>query len=370
MTTTVLTAYTYDPLGRRIQKLWQSNRTTLYTYAGQQAIEERTYGWSSATPFSKKELIFTNQIDDLIATYNTTLSTGTTTLYYYESDHLGSIESVYDATAWLVETYEYDVFGNVISRDATGEKQKLKNTQSSNTRLYTGREYDHEINLYYNRARYYDSQMWKFISRDPIGIADDVNLYSYVGNSPMMFVDRFGTLKKFIAENEGNAWYFESWNGFETGHAALYFIDGGQEYFVDFYPWSTYLSDKSSKWNIFSGEVNGLIDFNEIGMYRDFILDENEEEFSIVEFSANNINTSLLAEWHTTEYVDISSYNTFTNNCSDQVEEALNAAWFFETTSIFWIPTPLPGNFGFPWTTPWGLGYDIRLELFYKNLFN
>ena len=33
---------------------------------------------------------------------------------------------------------------------------------------YTGREYDEETGPYYNRARYYDAKVGRFISEDPI----------------------------------------------------------------------------------------------------------------------------------------------------------------------------------------------------------
>ncbi len=67
-----------------------------------------------------------------------------------------------------------------------------------NTRLYTGREYDAELKLYYNRARYYSPDLGRFISRDPIDVNDDVNLYAYVGNNGVMYVDRNGLSKILI----------------------------------------------------------------------------------------------------------------------------------------------------------------------------
>jgi len=85
--------------------------------------------------------------------------------------------------------------------------------------------------LYYYRARYYSADLGRFISRDPIGMADDINLYSYVGNNPVGFVDAMGREKAlFIRNNEGNAWYINTASDYapigNTGHAMLYYIFG------------------------------------------------------------------------------------------------------------------------------------------------
>ena len=69
----------------------------------------------------------------------------------------------------------------------------------SNSRLYTGREYDKETNLYYLRARYYNTETGKFISRDPVRQSDQVNLYTYVANSPVIYTDLFGKEKKILS---------------------------------------------------------------------------------------------------------------------------------------------------------------------------
>jgi len=46
-----------------------------------------------------------------------------------------------------------------------------------NELLYQGRRYDSESNLYYYRARYYDPILGRFLSTDPLGYKDSMNLY-------------------------------------------------------------------------------------------------------------------------------------------------------------------------------------------------
>ena len=80
----------------------------------------------------------------------------------------------------------------------------------NNDRLFTSREYDREIDLYYYRARYYDAELWRFISRDPIGIADDVNLYGYVGGNPVNGADPLGLQAYYKQRDDGTICW--DWN--------------------------------------------------------------------------------------------------------------------------------------------------------------
>jgi RHS repeat-associated protein len=60
---------------------------------------------------------------------------------------------------------------------------------------FTGREYDFETGLLYLRARYYDPEAGRFVSKDPIGFAGgDVNLYGYVLGNPVNWGDPLGLL--------------------------------------------------------------------------------------------------------------------------------------------------------------------------------
>jgi len=74
--------------------------------------------------------------------------------------------------------------------------------------LFTSREYDRESGLYFYRARYYDPSLGRFVSQDPIGITDDVNLYAYVGNNAINRVDPTGLTceKKMLIINFEAGW--------------------------------------------------------------------------------------------------------------------------------------------------------------------
>lgn len=83
-------------------------------------------------------------------------------------------------------------------RTGTGAFDKVSVVGSlyDNDRLFTGREYDRESGLYYYRARYYDPVAGRFVSRDPIGQVDSVNLYQYGKNNPVRYLDPTGLNSK------------------------------------------------------------------------------------------------------------------------------------------------------------------------------
>ncbi|HAU8265712.1 TPA: RHS repeat-associated core domain-containing protein [Kluyvera intermedia] len=78
---------------------------------------------------------------------------------------------------------EYDAWGNVLSEHNPHRLQQL-------IRL-PGQQYDGETGLYYNRYRYYDPLLGRYITQDPIGLECGWNPYMYPLN-PVTEVDPRG----------------------------------------------------------------------------------------------------------------------------------------------------------------------------------
>ncbi|HLA10131.1 MAG TPA: RHS repeat-associated core domain-containing protein, partial [Pyrinomonadaceae bacterium] len=161
--------YKYDALGRRIQRTTSTGADERFVYDGQDVLLDLNSSLAVVTSY-----INGLGIDDHLRQTNT--ATGVS---YFLTDHLSTTTTLTDSTGNVVETLAYDSFGN--------------NTGSTRTRYtYTGRERDPDTGLLYYRARFYDPQLGRFISEDPIGFAGGMNPFAYVDNNPIAFYDPLG----------------------------------------------------------------------------------------------------------------------------------------------------------------------------------
>jgi RHS repeat-associated protein len=114
----------------------------------------------------------------------------TDTPYWYLTDHPGSIRDVIDGSAAVKNAITYDGFGNITAETDTNYRGRY---------AWTGREIEVEIELQYNRARYFDAKTGRWISQDPLGFdAGDSNLYRYVANMATTLSDPSGLVNPVI----------------------------------------------------------------------------------------------------------------------------------------------------------------------------
>ena len=102
-------------------------------------------------------------------------------LTYLHTDNLGTPRYATNTAGTQVWAWAMDAFG---VSTPTG-------TVTVNLRL-PGQYFDTESSLFYNWNRYYNPNIGRYISPDPIGQEGGLNLFSYVGQSPIMFKDMSG----------------------------------------------------------------------------------------------------------------------------------------------------------------------------------
>ena len=93
----------------------------------------------------------------------------------------------------VIVTYDYDAFGNLIH--STGA--------TPNNYLFAGEQFDPDLGLYYNRARYLNTSTGRFMNMDPYeGDAESpvsLHKYLYAGNDPINQIDPSGHLISTLA---------------------------------------------------------------------------------------------------------------------------------------------------------------------------
>jgi RHS repeat-associated protein len=104
--------------------------------------------------------------------------------YRIISDQLGSPRLIVDiATGWVAQRMDYDEFGNVL----------LDTNPGFQPFGFAGGLYDPDTTLLHFGLRNYDPEIGRWITKDPaLFTGGDTNLYAYVSNDPVNFIDPDG----------------------------------------------------------------------------------------------------------------------------------------------------------------------------------
>ncbi|MBL7649526.1 MAG: hypothetical protein JNK74_25395 [Candidatus Hydrogenedentes bacterium] len=103
---------------------------------------------------------------------------------YYTNDRIRSVSAVWSDDKAPYAKLEYTPFGQQFSE--VGNVAQI-------TRRFSSLKWDNDINLYFSARRNYSALTSRWITRDPIGMAEGPNIYAYVSNDPIGHMDPLGT---------------------------------------------------------------------------------------------------------------------------------------------------------------------------------
>jgi RHS repeat-associated protein len=163
------TTLSYDPMSRLQQIV--SGTTTKLAYDGLDRIAE--YDASNAL---QRRYVHGPNLDEPLVWYE---GTGTTDRRFLSSDERGSVISLTDSAGTLLGINKYDEFG-------------MPQATNLGAFGYTGQTWLPTMSLWYYKTRDYDPELGRFLQTDPIEYAYSVNLYAYVSNDPINWIDPLG----------------------------------------------------------------------------------------------------------------------------------------------------------------------------------
>ena len=179
-------SYQIDGRNRRVGKLVNGVRVQGFLYSGKLAPVAELDGANSVV----SRFVYATRVN--VPDYMT--KGGAT--YRILTDHLGSPRLVLDTTTGVVvQEMAYDAFGNVI----------LDTNPGFQPFGFAGGIYDADTKLTRFGARDYDAEIGRWTAKDPIGFGGgDTNLYGYVLNDPVNWVD-FAGLDSWIVARPINS---------------------------------------------------------------------------------------------------------------------------------------------------------------------
>jgi RHS repeat-associated protein len=170
-------SYQYDDQGRRISKT-SGVTTTNYLYDGDDIHAE----WTGSQIAGMPQAVYVHGVgaDDPVLRLTGTTNQPSAGQAAYLEDGLGSVIGLASSAGTLTANQRFDAWGN-----------KTASTGTVPQYGYTGREPD-ATGLTFYRARYYHPGIGRFVSRDPMGMADSISPYAYVANDPINLIDPMG----------------------------------------------------------------------------------------------------------------------------------------------------------------------------------
>jgi RHS repeat-associated protein len=179
----VHTHYLYDTAGQRVKKLVRTQGGDYEVTVYIDGIFEH-YRWNNNDVPKENDRLYI--LDDksciaIVRIGERHADDNGPVVQYHLGDHLGTSTVVINDIGDWINREEYLPYGETSFGSFAKKRYR-----------YTGKERDEESGLYYHGARYLAPWLARWISPDPVGISDGLNVYAYVRDNPLSLVDRSG----------------------------------------------------------------------------------------------------------------------------------------------------------------------------------
>lgn len=187
------TFYVYDAGGQRVRKVTErqnGSRKAERIYLGGFEIYREFGGNGTDIELERESLHIMDDKQRIALVETKTLGDDGSPpqlIRYQFGNHLGSASLELDDKRNLISYEEYYSYGST-SYQAVNKTMKA----AAKRYRYTGKERDEETGFTYHGARYYAPWLGRWVSCDPAGLGDGVNLFRYCRNTPIVFMDRDG----------------------------------------------------------------------------------------------------------------------------------------------------------------------------------
>ena len=185
-------SYAYDPFGRRIAKR-DAFGVTRFVWDGNRLLCEQRGSVSRTYVYGEEAFVPLARVDAVADGGGTARAE----VRHLHTDHLGTPRELTDADGRVVWAARYRAWGNVLqvvqdeASSTLAAESIADELASAQPVRFQGQYFDDETGLHYNRFRYYDPDLGRFISVDPIGLSGGENTYRYTSN-PIYWVDPLG----------------------------------------------------------------------------------------------------------------------------------------------------------------------------------
>jgi len=172
----------YDYRTRRVLKR-ESGNETVFRYDGGNAFQEHRDGAMSVEFVRGTGL--GGGIGSILYSDRSVDPNGGGAVEFNVYNPVGHVVVQTDDSGSLLNASVYEAFGNIVENHKTGDQ---------GNRLANTKERDASIGLDNHGFRYYDPEIGRYISRDPIGYGDGLNCRLYVKSNPINHIDPHGLI--------------------------------------------------------------------------------------------------------------------------------------------------------------------------------